>query len=103
MDAAAPDPAPLATAPAARTRSSSNGGGSSGTPPPPAGASAAAAAAANKSPQLRTTTLPSGLTLHVVSEVDAKLEAAANEEHQVYFGKGAVRLRKGAWVAVSHY
>ena len=44
---------------------------------------------------LRRMELPSGLPLHVVSQLDAQLELRANTEHQVYFGSGTIQLRPG--------
>jgi hypothetical protein len=43
-----------------------------------------------------TITLPDGLTLHIVSKVDAELEYHANSEHQVYFGNGTITINPGA-------
>jgi hypothetical protein len=37
-----------------------------------------------------------GITLYAPSIADAVAEARANEESQVYFGRGAVTLREGA-------
>jgi hypothetical protein len=41
-------------------------------------------------------TLPNGLEMAAVSTSDAILEAAANEEQQVYFGRGNIHLSPGA-------
>ena len=49
----------------------------------------------SRKPSLKTFTVEGGLRLYAVSPADAQAEAFANQDGQVYFGKGKVTLKEG--------
>jgi hypothetical protein len=52
-------------------------------------------------PSLKTFTVEGGLRLYAVSPADAQAEAFANQDGQVYFGKGKVTLKEGKQLSSS--